>query len=111
MIYIFCSHLRIVHTFIKMEWKRFYGAQIISILLEISGQIVAVFAAVFRFYTNQFMIRARKKEMGLYGVLGMSKKNITYILAAESLMNALISIVTGIVMGTFLNKLNAPHSL
>lgn len=85
--------------------EAFYGAQIISILLEISGQIVAVFATVFLFYTNQFMIRARKKEMGLYGVLGMSKKNITYILAAESLMNALISIVTGIVMGTFLNKL------
>lgn len=85
--------------------EAFYGAQIISILLEISGQIVAVFAAVFLFYTNQFMIRARKKEMGLYGVLGMSKKNITYILAAESLMNALTSIVTGIVMGTFLNKL------
>ena len=35
----------------------------------------------------------------------MSKKNITYILAAESLINALISIVTGIMMGTFLNKL------
>ena len=85
--------------------EAFYGAQLISILLEISGQIVAVFAAVFRFYTNQFMIRSRKKEMGLYGVLGMSKKNITYILAAESLINALISIVTGIMMGTFLNKL------
>ena len=69
--------------------EAFYGAQIISILLEISGQIVAVFAAVFLFYTNQFMIRSRKKEMGLYGVLGMSKKNITYILAAESLINEL----------------------
>ena len=85
--------------------EAFYGAQLISILLEISGQIVAVFAAVFLFYTNQFMIRARKKEMGLYGVLGMSKKNITYILAAESLIHALTSIITGIMMGTFLNKL------
>jgi len=85
--------------------EAFYGAQIISILLEISGQIVAVFAAVFLFYTNQFMIRARKKEMGLYGVLGMSKKNITYILAAESMIHALTSIITGIMMGTFLNKL------
>ena len=72
--------------------EAFYGAQLISILLEISGQIVAVFATVFLFYTNQFMIRARKKEMGLYGVLGMSKKNITYILAAESLIHALTSI-------------------
>lgn len=85
--------------------EAFYGAQLISILLEISGQIVAVFATVFLFYTNQFMIRARKKEMGLYGVLGMSKKNITYILAAESLIHALTSIITGIMMGTFLNKL------
>ena len=35
----------------------------------------------------------------------MSKKNITYILAAESLIHALTSIITGIMMGTFLNKL------
>lgn len=104
MIYYILQSLAYCPYIYKDGVEAFYGAQIISILLEISGQIVAVFAAVFLFYTNQFMIRARKKEMGLYGILGMSKKNITYILAAESLMNALTSIVTGIVMGTFLNK-------
>ena len=105
MIYYILQSLAHCPYIYKDGMEAFYGAQIISILLEISGQIVAVFAAVFLFYTNQFMIRARKKEMGLYGILGMSKKNITYILAAESLINALISIVTGIMMGTFLNKL------
>ena len=86
--------------------EAFYGAQIISILLEISGQIVAVFAAVFLFYTNQFMIRARKKEMGLYGVLGMSKKNITYILAAESLIHALNQALFSTFKPVFKTKLN-----
>lgn len=105
MIYYILQSLAYCPYIYKDGVQAFYGAQIISILLEISGQIVAVFAAIFLFYTNQFMMRARKKEMGLYGVLGMSKKNITYILAAESLMHALICIVTGIMMGTFLNKL------
>lgn len=85
--------------------EAFDGAQMIAILLEISGQIVAIFAAIFLFYANQFMIKGRKKEMGLYGVLGMSKKNITYILTAESLIHAAICLTAGITAGTFLNKL------
>lgn len=59
--------------------EAFYGAQTIAIILDISSQITAVFAVLFLFYANQFLIKGRKKEMGLYGVLGMSKKNITYI--------------------------------
>ena len=105
MIYYILQSLAYCPYIYKDGVEAFYGAQIIAILLDISGQIVAIFAVIFLFYTNQFMMRARKKEMGLYGVLGMSKKNITYILAAESLIHAFICIVAGIIMGTFLNKL------
>ncbi len=105
MIYYILESLAYCPYIYKDGVEAFYGSQIIAILLEISGQIVAVFAAIFLFYTNQFMMKARKKEMGLYGVLGMSKRNITSILAAESLMNAFICIAAGILMGTFLNKL------
>lgn len=105
MIYYILESLAYCPYIYKDGVEAFYGAQIIAILLDISGQIVAVFAAIFLFYTNQFMMKARKKEMGLYGVLGMSKRNITSILAAESLMNAFICIAAGILMGTFLNKL------
>lgn len=91
--------------------EAFYGAQLISILLEISGQIVAVFATVFLFYTNQFMIRARKKEMGLYGVLGMSKKNITYILAAGEPDECFDQHCHRNCDGDFSEQINASHSL
>ena len=91
--------------------EAFYGAQIISILLEISGQIVAVFAAVFLFYTNQFMIRARNKEMGLYGVLGMSKKNITYILSCGEPDSCFDQHYYRNYDGNFSEQINASHSL
>ena len=85
--------------------EAFYGAQTIAIILDISSQITAVFAVLFLFYANQFLIKGRKKEMGLYGVLGMSKKNITYIMTAETILYALISMAVGMMTGTFLNKL------
>ena len=85
--------------------EAFYGAQTIAIILDISSQITAVFAVLFLFYANQFLIKGRKREMGLYGVLGMSKKNITYIMTAETILYALISMAVGMLAGTFLNKL------
>ena len=51
------------------------------------------------------MIRARKKGDGALWSSWNVQKNITYILAAESMIHALTSIITGIMMGTFLNKL------
>lgn len=95
----YCPYIYKDHT------EAFYGAQTIAILLEISSRIVAIFAVIFLFYANQFMIKGRKKEMGLYGVLGMAKKNITCILTVESLIHAGICMVAGIAFGTFLNKL------
>lgn len=85
--------------------EAFYGAQTIAILLGMSSQIVAFFAILFLLYANQFLMKGRKKEMGLYGVLGMSGKNITEILFAETCLHALICMTAGIGVGTFLNKL------
>lgn len=92
--------------YIYMDKKEaFYGAQTIAIMLDIASQIVAIFAFFFIFYANQFGMKSRKKEMALYGVLGMSKKNITLMMAVETILQAVISIGTGILLGTFLNKL------
>lgn len=85
--------------------EAFYGAQTIAILLEIASQIVGIFSVFFLFYANQFVVKGRKKEMALYGVLGMSKGNITYILFLETVLHAVCCIGAGILAGTFLNKL------
>ncbi len=92
--------------YIYMDKKEaFYGAQTIAIMLDIASQIVAIFAIFFIFYANQFGMKSRKKEMALYGVLGMSKKNITLMMAVETILQAAISVGAGILLGTFLNKL------
>lgn len=95
----FCPYIYANHK------EAFYGAQTIAILLEMAAQITAFFSFLFIFYANRFGIKSRKKEMALYGVLGMSKKNITMIMFLESLIEAVIAIVSGILAGTFLNKL------
>lgn len=85
--------------------EAFYGAQTIAILLEMSSGIVGFFAVLFLFYANQFVMKGRKKEIGLYGVLGMAKKNITLIMMMESLIHTAVCMTVGMAAGTFLNKL------
>lgn len=74
-------------------------------LIGIGGWVIAIFAAIFLFYTNSFLIRRRKKEFGLYNILGMGKKNLAVILLWENLFTALISISCGIGAGIILSKL------
>ncbi len=83
----------------------FYGADFIALFLSIGKGIVLLFSVVFIMYANKFLMLSRKKEMGLYGILGMSKKNIAVILFTETVINALIAIGTALLVGTFLNKL------
>lgn len=82
-----------------------FGGSTIGIILEFAGQIVGVFALIFLFYTNSFLIRRRKKEFGLYNILGMNKFNIVMIELAETLLIAVISLTVGTIMGIILFKL------
>ena len=83
----------------------FYGANYIVIFLMIGSFAVAFFSSIFMFYGNQFVMKSRRKEIGLYGILGLSKKHVTVVLLIESLIEAVASIGIGIVGGAFLNKL------
>ncbi|MGG7142221.1 FtsX-like permease family protein [Clostridium nigeriense] len=81
------------------------GSDTISITLELGNQITAIFAIVFLFYTNSFLIKRRKKEFGLFNILGMEKKHLSRVIAYETLYIALISITIGIAIGILLDKL------
>ena len=83
----------------------FYGAKNISLLLQLGSFIVAGIAVIFLLYGNHFVMRSRKKEMGLYGVLGLSKKNISLVLLTDTLVQAVLTLLIGLASGTFLNKL------
>lgn len=68
-------------------------ADVATSLMDFGSDIVAFYAAIFLFYTNSFLIRRRKKEFGLYNILGMGKRNIAWILFWE------VMIVTGCALG------------
>lgn len=56
-------------------------------------------------YANGFMIKRRKKEIGTYLLLGMSKKKVSLILTIETLIVGLSSLVSGLIVGTLASQL------
>lgn len=67
--------------------------------------VVGFFSVIFLFYTNSFLMKRRKKELGLYNILGMGKRNIAVMLAWECFYTAIIGIGGGILLGMLLQKL------
>ena len=74
-------------------------------ILSLGSWVIAVFAVIFLFYTNSFLIKRRKKEFGLFNILGMEKKHISRIMFFETLYIAVISLVFGLLGGFILNRL------
>lgn len=81
------------------------GSGSLKMVLSIGVKIIGLFSIVFLFYTNSFLIKRRKKEIGLYNVLGMEKKHIGKILSIETLMIGVGSLIVGIILGCILGKL------
>ena len=85
--------------------KTFPGGDTMPMILSFGSFVMAAFAVLFLFYTNSFLIRRRNREFGLYNILGMGKGNLAKVLAWETVITALISIVGGEVLGIALGKL------
>lgn len=81
------------------------GSTTLSALLWFGSWVVAIFACIFLFYTNSFLMRRRKKEFGLYNILGMGKRHIGVILLCEALMTGAFSLALGLAVGIGLSKL------
>ncbi len=85
--------------------KSIYGADIIITILSLGLWVIIFLAVLILFYSNSFLIRRRKKEFGLYSILGLSQLNIVYIQFFESLFIALTSLIVGIGLGILFSKL------
>ena len=77
----------------------------LKVIIELGSWVIAIFSVIFLFYTNSFLMKRRKKEFGLYNILGMGKRNIAVILFWESLITAAVSFAAGIVSGIIFSKL------
>ena len=81
------------------------GQAYVQFFMQLGIVMVSLFCFIFLVYTNSFLMKRRTKELGLYNVLGMGKKNIAGILVFESLYIAVIGIVLGLALGVLLHKL------
>lgn len=70
-------------------------------ILSYISVFVAVVLGFLIVYANNFFIRRRKKELGVYMTLGMSKRNISMILMLETSFMAGMALVTGLLLGIF----------
>lgn len=80
---------------------------LIELLNEVMSIISIFIATVLGFlivYANNFLIKRRKKELGIYSTLGMSKRRISFILLTETIIIGLISLIIGLLIGVWLSQ-------
>ncbi|MEA5016984.1 MAG: FtsX-like permease family protein [Candidatus Limiplasma sp.] len=98
-----------VYSFSSMALNRglaqMPGAMVFPFMLALGLVIVCLFAAIFLFYANSFLIKRRKKELGLYAVLGMEKRHIARVLRREMDLCYLAAMGLGLGLGLLLSRL------
>lgn len=65
---------------------------------------LAVILGFLMVYANNFLMRRRKKELGLYQVLGMRTGQVNVVLALETLLVAAVSFGVGIALGVLVSQ-------
>ena len=76
-----------------------------SSVFKAASVVIAIFVAVFIWYSNSFFIKKRKKEVALYSLLGIRKKQIGRMLFYENIVMGMAALVAGILMGSLFSKL------
>lgn len=75
------------------------------ILVEIGFVLLGIIMVPFLYYTNSFLIKRRKRELGLYSILGLEKKHIGIMMFWESLMIYGIVMAAAIALGLLFSRL------
>lgn len=81
------------------------GAYYVSFMLELGTIVLAVVMLSILIYANGFIMKRRQKELGLYNILGMEKRQVAHVLILESLFLGLASVALGLGTGVLFSKL------
>ena len=85
--------------------EAFKGAQLLCKVLKTGTLATALFAMIFLFYANSFILKHQKKQMGLYRVLGMERRHMLRLLASEVLYLYGTGLLCGMMLGILFDKL------
>lgn len=78
--------------------------KIVTSVLSYLSVFVSVILGFLIVYANRFFIQRRKKEIGIYQMLGMSKRKISLILVMETTVMAIMALTIGLILGIFLSQ-------
>ncbi len=81
------------------------GFAYVMVMMQIGMFVAGILSAVLLLYINSFLMKQRKKELGLYNILGMGKGNIALIQCWESLYTSLLGIGGGLLLGVLFHRL------
>ena len=81
------------------------GAGYLQSLMYIGTLVVALFAVVLLLYANSFVMKRRRRELGLYNILGLEKRHIAHLMVWETVYCAAAAILGGLAAGVLLSKL------
>lgn len=70
-------------------------------VLSVALAIIMAFLIV---YANQFILKRRKKELGIYFILGMKKKRVSSILVGEIFIIGLVALIVGLTLGVGISQ-------
>lgn len=84
--------------------KEMYGGYSIASTLRLGTFVIGVFALIFLFYTNSFLMKRRQKEFGVFNILGMEKKHLARMILTETVLVTVISLGLGLGSGILFDK-------
>lgn len=91
-------------AFSEMGMTRTLLYEQLGILLSALSVLVAIVLAFLIIYANQFLLKRRKKELGIYMMLGMKKGRISRMFAGETMCVGFIALITGLIFGFVLSQ-------
>ncbi|HHQ1469374.1 TPA: ABC transporter permease [Bacillus anthracis] len=100
----------IYFIFVSLQYNNYIVEQTstakgIADVFKASSVILIIFVAIFIWYSNSFFTKKRKKEIALYSLLGVPKRQIGTMLFYENLIIGIIALIIGMSIGALLSKL------
>ena len=91
-------------AFREMGMTRTLLYEQLGIMISALSVLIAIVLAFLIVYANQYLLKRRKKELGIYTMLGMKKGRISGIFAGEAFCIGVFSLVTGLLLGLVISQ-------
>lgn len=109
--YIFASSLMVLVYYVFRVLNSNPGisgvphSNVLDLIMTIGVYVAMGFSLIFIFYANSFLMKRRKKELGLYGILGLERRHVAVLMVLETVITGLLSVAAGIIFGLVFAKL------